>query len=135
MNKNIAIWLDYSKAHIIRDAPQNNSIQTLDSGSGGRDRFYGETSDTTRFGQYASTNEDRKANKERELLNKYYQEIQEILLPYDHILLLGSGNAKSELRNILVDHKQFTEKIIVVKDAEAMSENQLKAFVKNFFGA
>jgi hypothetical protein len=52
---------------------------------------------------------------------------------YENVLLFGPTNAKVELFNILRADLAFSNIKIEVKDADKMTDNQQRAFVKDYF--
>ncbi|TNE80458.1 MAG: hypothetical protein EP332_07535 [Bacteroidetes bacterium] len=128
----IGVWLDHTKAHLIEYHPFAEQIQTvfspeMESREGAEFK--------TNFGDRASNNEDRLANKTQNQHHEFYKLLEKSLLPYDEILLFGSGNARNEFKNILKADKAFQAKTIFVEAAEHLSENQLKAYVRDYFRA
>ena len=132
-NMKIGIWLDHSKAYLIEHEPFNEQIQIVYSEHDKYERYDGETSDTTFFSGNASNNENRKEKRLKDRLNTYYKTLEKILEPYERILLFGPTTAKNEFRNHLEQNKQFNSKRIDVESCDHMSENQLKAYVRNHF--
>lgn len=132
-NVKIGVWLDHSKAYLIENDPFNEQIQTVYSEHDRYEREDGEGSDATFFSGHASNNEDGKEKRLRDRLNTYYKTIEKIITPYNEILLFGPTTAKNEFRNLIQQNKQFANKIIHVEKSDHMSENQMKAYVRDHF--
>ncbi len=64
---------------------------------------------------------------------KYYKEIASAIKEYEHVLLFGGGNAKTELLNVLKDDRHFDKIIIELRPTDKMTSNQEYAFVRDFF--
>ncbi len=120
--KIIGIWLDHTKAFLQIVEPDIEGIQTIFSGIEEQERFYGEGSDGTRFGQYGSNNENRKEHREQHFMNIYYKKLEQNLEPFDEILLFGPAEAKLELKNLLESNSHFRTKHIYVQTTEEMPE-------------
>ena|SRR5690606_17390565 len=137
IKKQIGIWLDHSKAHII--GHHDGSAFIIESVDSPFERFKredGEVSDKTRFSpnpEHASNNEFRKHNIAQNELNEYFKILEDKLTDYDEILLFGPTTAKEQLMNRLSESKSFKSKTISIQSSDKMSENQLLAFVREFF--
>ena len=58
-----------------------------------------------------------------------------VINDYNEVLLFGPTDAKTELFNVLKNNRQFEKIKISVQAADNMTDNQQKAFVKDFFNA
>lgn len=128
--KRIGVWMDHTKAHLVEYHPFAEQIQTLlapqmEAREGAEFK--------TNFGERASNNEDRLANKEQNRHTEFYKVLEKALLPYDEIVLFGSGTARNEFKNRLRTEKAFEGKQIHIEASEQLSEAQLKAFVRDYF--
>ncbi|MEX2564616.1 MAG: hypothetical protein WD431_01585 [Cyclobacteriaceae bacterium] len=135
----IGIWLDQSKAYLIgfRNG-EAKLLEVIDSPYVSHFREEGEGSDHTRFGPgaaYTSSNEKRKQNIAKNQMNEYLRLLEDKLAGYEDILLIGPGNAKDRLRKKLSDNHAFSESRIHTKTSDKLSENQLLAFVREFYQA
>ena len=65
---------------------------------------------------------------------KYYKTIATRLLPFDDILIFGPGKAQEELRNFLQEDTHFKSKRISIDSANQLTDPQLVAKVKGYFG-
>jgi len=133
--RRIGVWLDHSKAYFIDPQNGDNKIETIHSDLDTRVRHAGEDADGTLLGGYrSSNNEHHKHNREENALSKYYENLEKRLSGYEEILLFGPGSARSELHNLMKTDKQFSDKKIDVESCDQLTENQLKAKVRNHFG-
>lgn len=119
--KNIGIWMDHSAAEIIdtNSTSNNSSIKS---------KFTNDVqSDAIHKG------ESHMHNKEQQMDEAYYKEIAGKILNYDHVVLFGPTNAKTELHNYLNKDLHFKNIKIDIETADKMSENEKHAFVKKHF--
>ncbi len=72
-------------------------------------------------------------NKEQQMDEAFYKEIGAEILRYDHVLLFGPTNAKTELHNYLNKDLHFKDIKIDVESEDKMTDNEKVAFVKNHF--
>jgi len=120
-HNNLGIWMDHSTAHLIDLSADENS-HSISS------KFT-----FTVKAEALSRNEDIMHNKEQQMQGAYYKEIADEILKYDHVLLFGPTNAKSELHNYLDKDLRFKHIKIDIESADKMTDNQKEAFVKNHF--
>lgn len=72
-------------------------------------------------------------NKRQQMHEAFYKGISDEILKYDHVLLFGPTNAKSELHNLLNKNFNFRDIKIDVESADKMTDNEKGAFVRNYF--
>lgn len=134
--KRIGVWLDHHKANFISFEPLNEHVQTIYSNlDPNQIRVDGEGADGTRWAWAASNNEYHKNHKAMQELDKYYDTLSKLLEEYDEVLLFGPTDAKKELKNKLASNKHFKNKAIHVESSDHLSENQMLAYVRDYFGA
>lgn len=119
--KNLGIWMDHATANLI-DLESKKQCQTITS------KFTPEIKD-----EVLQKSESAMHNKEEQMNESFYKEISEKMLNYNHILLFGPTNAKTELHNFLKKDLHFKDIKIDVIPADKMTDNQQDAFVKDHF--
>ncbi len=119
--KNIGIWMDHSNANFINLTAEENDFSIA-------------SEFTTEVKEEAlSRNENLMHNKEQNLHEAYYNKIASKILNYDHVLLFGPTNAKTELYNYFKMDAKFSDIIIDIEPADKMTDNEKRAFVTNHF--
>lgn len=119
--KNLGIWMDYSNAYLI-DLNSQKETRTISS------------SFTTDIKQEVLERSEYTMNNKKEQMNEaFYKEIANVMLDYNHVLLFGPTNAKTELYNFLKKDLHFKNIKIDLESTDKMTENQLVAFVKSHF--
>ena len=135
--KQIGVWIDQSKAYLVGyHKGKAELIETVDSPYESIKRIEGEGKDMTRFSpnpEHASNNEHKKHNITQNELNEYFKMMETKLHPFDDILLFGPGTAKEQLRNRLRENKSFGGKWLSVQPSDKLTDNQLLAFVRDFY--
>ena len=120
-NKNLGIWMDHSTANLI-DSSIKKTCHTITS------KF---TSDTK---EEALNRSEKGMHNKRQLMHEaYYKEIADEILKYDHVLLFGPTNAKTELHNYLNKDLHFKDIQIDIESADKMTENEEFEFVRRHF--
>jgi stalled ribosome rescue protein Dom34 len=118
--KNLGIWMDHSTANLI-DLTSNKHSQILSE-------FTFDTKE-----EALSRSENVMHNKRQQMQEAYYKNIADAILKFDHVLLFGPTNAKTELHNYVNTNLRFKDIKIEVKSADKMTDNQQEAFVKKYF--
>lgn len=135
--KQVGVWIDHSKAHLIGfKSGQVKLLETVDSPYESIKRIEGEGKDTTRFSpnaEHASNNEYRKNNTAQNEINEYLRLMEQKLQPFEDILLFGPGTMKDKLKNRMKENKAFDGKWMSVENSDKLTDNQLLAFVREFF--
>ena len=119
--KNIGIWMDYTTAELI-DLNHQTNKKSIESD------FTYETEKET-----LNRSESIMHNKEQQMNEAYYKELGDVILNYEHVLLFGPTNAKSELHNFLNKDLHYKDIQIDVEAADKMTDNEKQAFVRNHF--
>ena len=135
--KQVGVWIDHSKAHLVGfKSGEVKLLESVDSPYESIKRIEGEGNDTTRFSpnsEHASNNEYRKNNTAQNEINEYLRLMEHKLQPFEDILLFGPGTMKEKLKNRMKENKAFNGKWMSVESSDKLTENQLLAFVREFF--
>lgn len=113
--------MDHSTAHMV-DASSKKKSRSINS------KFNFSTQE-----EALSRSESLMHNKRQQMHQAYYNKVANQILKYDHVLLFGPTNAKTELHNHLNKDLHFKDIKIDVEPADKMSDNEKDAFVKNHF--
>lgn len=118
----LGIFMDHASAHLIEFATANNETKTIVSDFTHDEKL-----------QSLSKSENLMHHKEQHQQAQYYKKIGEKIRNYNHVLLFGPTNAKSELMNLLKSDHNFEKIHITLKDSDKLSETQQHIFVKDYF--
>jgi len=131
--KNIGIWLDKEKAHIVTLENGNETMNTVRSevedyhihgGSG--TRFKGGPQDVVQDSKYLE--------REKHQLKLYFKEIVSEVKDASALVIFGPAEAKDKLDKELQEkYRALSAKVRAVIVADSMTENQMKALVRDFF--
>ena len=132
--KKVGIWLDKEQAHIVTLEKENEIIKTIKSEiedfhpSGGFGLGY-------RGSPQDALPEDKYMEREKHQFKSYFKEIVSEIQDADAIVVFGPAQTGNKFKNELEEHfKGINAKITGVQKADSMTENQIKAWVKEFFG-
>ena len=120
--KQLGIWMDHSIAYLIELS--NDTIIQHEVTS----EF---THDDKKFG--LSKDEKHMHIKQQHLQSGYYKKLCEAIRNFHEVVLFGPTEAKNELLNLLKTDHLFENVKIEVKHADKMTENQMHAFVREYF--
>lgn len=119
--KKLGIWMDHANAHLMEYTDQIE-MKIISSES---------THDEKEFTLQKGESFMQRKNQQQEAA--YYKNIAASIRDYDEVLLFGPTDAKVELLNILKADFGFSKIKIETKQADKMTENQEKAFVRDYF--
>jgi len=119
----LGIWRDHSVAHFMKSNNEPISSVTFDAQIGEQDEHLN------------TFDESMIQNKEQNQLTSFFKKISEVIKDLDEVLLFGPTGAKTELFNVLKNDRHFEKVQIEVKTADKMTDNQMQAFIKDFFGS
>ncbi|RIH63407.1 hypothetical protein D1164_19965 [Mariniphaga sediminis] len=120
--KRLGIWMDHSTANIFELLNDTVISKTLESIPAFPDQV-----------ENLRLDESLMHNKEQNQYADFYKKLSYIINDYSEVLLFGPTDAKSELFNVLQSNRKFEKIKISVQPADNMTDNQQKAFVKDFF--
>lgn len=133
MKKQVGIWVDTKQAVIVFLEGNNHTVKTIHSNIESRERIPGETKWFTRFGNQFLNFEKRKknrlANETREYLKKVVNEIKVA----DELVLFGPAAMKIKLEKAIYNDTTHSPVIRAVTTVDSMTENQIVAWVKNYY--
>lgn len=134
MKKQIGIWLDTKKAVIITLSSGEKTVKTLVSEIDRYEKIDGESDQKGRFGTQFIDQKKNKENRLREKTRQFCEEIIEEVCDCDALVLFGPAQMKFDLeKEIRNQTSPLSEKLKDVVVADSMTENQMAAWVINYF--
>jgi hypothetical protein len=125
MSNNVGIWIDHKKAIIVSASAEGVSTKTVESDVGAHPRF---------GGQQDGGGEKKYEERHAQRLERYYDEVIDQLGELDGLLILGPGEAKTELEARLNRSHASADRVIAVEATDKLTDPQLVAKVKAHFG-
>ncbi|MHA4809027.1 hypothetical protein ACX0G9_13015 [Flavitalea flava] len=122
ITKNAGIWMDHASAHVMEFTTDPITTTLISS-----------TFNHAEKEKSLGKSENLSHNKEQHEQTAYYKTLGEVVKKFDHVVLFGPTNAKTELLNLLRADHLFEKVVIEIKPAEKMTENQQHAFVREHF--
>ena len=133
MKKQTGIWLDHEKATIITLVTGGYKMNTIESDIVTRERIDGETKKYGRFGDQSLSQEKHKERRIKEQTSNYLKNLLSEIKLVDELVLFGPANMKKELEKQILHDAKLASKLKDVVSADSMTENQMIAWVKNFY--
>ncbi|MFA4814956.1 MAG: hypothetical protein WC924_02145 [Candidatus Gracilibacteria bacterium] len=123
------IWIDHSRATVIKSNKMAEmTMRTFGSEvephhKGGHDDGEHQT----------IVNQHRHDERRHNQMKTFSKEVIRALEGSDEIVIFGPGTAKYEFKNVLEENKALAAKLKEVETVDALSEAELKEFMKNYF--
>ena len=132
--KKAGIWLDQEKAYII-SLTENSypSIKKIRSAVESRIRVPGEDKVFTRFGHTIVDDQVKKQRRQRHQRHRYFTEIIKLIQDVNYIYLFGPSDARYELNNEIEKNHILKGRIVAIKSADRMTQEQMIHATLNFF--
>ncbi|MCL4486789.1 MAG: hypothetical protein M1132_11670 [Chloroflexi bacterium] len=121
MGKRVGLWIDHHKAVIVTITDQGEETSTVESNLDKHVRFAG--------GQQEISAEDQFDRRFSGYLRKYYDEIIMQIREAESILILGPGEAKTELERRL-ERDRLAGRILSIETVDKMTDRQIAAQVR-----
>ena len=133
MKKQTGIWLDKEKAIIINLSEGKHTIKYLESNITIRERIPGEGKKFGKFGSQFLSLENKRKNRIKKQTVKYLKKIVLEIKNSDEIVLFGPAEMKTDLEKVILENSKISSKLLAVRTADSMTENQLVAWVKEYY--
>lgn len=131
--KNTGIWIDKEKAHIVCIDGEKETFKTILSNienyrphGGSGTRFKGGPQDVVQDSKYLE--------REKHQLKNYFKDIATVIKDADKLVIFGPAGTNEKLNNELqLNYKTLSTKVRGIEKADSMTNNQVTAWVKDFF--
>ena len=120
--KRLGIWMDHSIAYLMELTDDRLIQHSVLS------EFTHEEKEFS-----LSKNEKLMHNKENHQQSSYYKKLCDSIKNYQEVIVFGPTSAKNELLNLIRADHLFDNIKIEIRDTDKMEENQMHAFVKEYF--
>lgn len=133
MKNNIGIWIDTHQAVVIKLSNGKHSVKIIESNIDAKVRTPEESKKYGRFGgrylTYEKNWENIKLAQTQAFLKILLNEIEDC----DAVVLFGPSILKTIFEKEIKNDLNLIGKLVGVFDADAMTENQILAWVKDFY--
>jgi hypothetical protein len=133
MKKNIGIWIDSKQAFIINISNKKHHIKKIESNIEFRERVEGESKKYGRFGGQYITYEKNRQNRRNEQTNLFFKNLLKEISNCNKVVLFGPSNMKNLLEKEIQNNMQVKDTLEGVYNCDSITENQMVAWVKDFY--
>ena len=135
MKRQAGVWIDTKKAVIIFLKKNSSDIKIVNSSIEGRERVPGEKTlgKSSRFEIQFSNFETKKENRKFHEVRNYLKEVVNEIEDTDEVVLFGPAEMKTELEKFILNESLRSPIIKGVETTESMTQNQMVAWVKQFY--
>ena len=129
----LGIWIDKEKAHVVSVEGEAVKMKTVFSNL---DFFNprGGSRSKTRWGPQDVVQDSKYLEKEKQQLKQYFGELAVKSKKADSIVVFGPAETGRGLQKEWEDnYKDLARKIKAVKTADSMTDNQVMAWVRDFY--
>ena len=135
-NRTLAgIWIDLKKAVVVELKKEQSSITIHESDIISRERNPGDSDHSGRFGLQHVHEEKHKENRLLQEKKKFLKHLVDELKDYHQIVIFGPAGMKKELKKEIQKHHELDRTPVETKSADAMTDNQIIAWVKKYYSA
>jgi hypothetical protein len=134
MTINAGVWIDHSKAVVLRITDEGEDIRQVISDDNKTAHSASGTGTKNAYTRNDFVAEDKLERKAESRLNKYYDEVIALLKDVDSIFILGPGEAKGELKK-RIESKKLKGQIARVDTVDKMTDHEIAKHVRELLCA
>ncbi|WP_299001604.1 hypothetical protein [uncultured Tenacibaculum sp.] len=131
--KNVGVWLDKEKAFVITIENGTEDMKMIESNietfrihGGSGTRFKGGPQDVVQDSKYLE--------REKHQTKRYFSELAAEVDNADSLAIFGPAETFEKFkRELESSHKELDAKVKAVKRVDSMTDNQVKALIRDFF--
>ncbi len=131
--KKIGIWLDKEKAHLVTLRNEDVRFRTIYSDI----EFFhpkGGARSKTRWGPQDVVQDSKYLEREKHQLKLYFKELAKTIENAEAIAIFGPADTNAKFyKELSENYKTLALKVKTVEKVDSMTENQVKAMVRDFF--
>jgi stalled ribosome rescue protein Dom34 len=132
MSKNIGLWIDHRKASIVFITESGEETKIVISNVERQRQRMGGSPLKGAFERVRFSNDINEKRNYRLHLSVYYDTVIASVQDAESILIMGPGEAKSEMKTRM-EEKKLGAKIAAVETVGFITENRLKRRIRDFY--
>ncbi|WP_405575716.1 hypothetical protein [Winogradskyella sp. Asnod2-B02-A] len=131
--KNTSIWMDIDNAYIVSIENENETFQTVSSNIE-HFKSHGGSGTKLKGGPQDVIQDSKYLEREKQQLKLYFKDIASQINDTNALVLFGPADTNEKFSKELHKHyNSLSTKIKGVEKADSMTENQVKAWVRDYF--
>lgn len=131
--KNIGVWLDKDKAHVVTIEGKNEEFETINSNV---EHFHvgGGSGSKLKGGPQNVVQDSKYLEREKHQLKSYFKELVSKIDTADSLVIFGPAETNMNFKKELEEnYKEVNSKVQSVDKADSMTDNQVVAWVRDFY--
>lgn len=133
--KKTGIWLDKDKALIVTIKNQQETLQSIDSNIE-HFRPHGGSGSRLKGGPQDVVQDSKFLEREKQQMKLYFKELAARVTDTDVLVIFGpAGTNEKFAKELQEQYKTVSSKIKGIHKADSMTNNQVKALVRDFFNS
>ena len=133
MNCKTGIWIDGSKAIIVKLNSSTESVVELESNIETAVHHENDIDKAVFMGKKHITQEKKFEERKKRQTTAFLKNVIENSKNSGELFVFGPSNLKTQLRDSILKNKLLAGKLKAVEKADSMTLEQIKAHVKSFF--
>jgi len=131
--KNIGVWLDKEKALVVTIENGTENMKTIPSNIE-TFRIHGGSGTRLKGGPQDVVQDSKYLEREKHQTKRYFKELAEEVNSADSLAIFGPAETFEKFKKELEDsHKELNARVKKVQRVDSMTDNQVKALVRDFF--
>ncbi|MBT8300628.1 MAG: hypothetical protein HKN53_08365 [Maribacter sp.] len=133
--KNIGIWLDKEKAHLVTLTEDSEKFETIVSEIEVFRPKGGSGTKSAKWGPQDVVQDSKYLEREKHQHKVYFKKLANFIMTADAIALFGPAETASKFKKELDgNYPQLAAKIKAVTKVDSMTDNQIRKLIREFFG-
>ena len=133
MKTKAGLWIDHRRAIAVIVSDTGEEIKQISSNAVKQLRRAGSTPLQGHFEAQRVPSDDSRQRVFSAQLNTFYDEVIDCIRDAESVLIMGPGGAKGELK-VRLEEKKLSDRIASIETADTMTDPQIAAKVRQYFG-
>lgn len=130
--KKVGIWIDKANAKLVYLVDGKETMHTIDSEIEDY-RISGGARSKTRWGPQDVVQDSKYLEREKHQTKRFFERVYEQVKDMDAIAIFGPAETYLRLEETFKEKFNLGNKIKTVQNVDSMTDNQVKALVRDFF--
>lgn len=133
MNHKVGIWIDHRKAVMVLASSDLVTAKTVESDVGPHARYSERAAYPTPDGPKTGRGEKKYAERNRQSLDRYYDEVISQMGQPEVLLIFGPGEAKLQLKERISNSKALSGLAVEIESTDKLTDAEIVAHVKQHY--
>jgi hypothetical protein len=133
MNHKVGIWIDHRKAVMVLASPDLVTAKTVESDVGPHARYSERAAYPTPDSPRTGRGEKKYEERNRQSLDRYYDEVISQMGQPEALLIFGPGEAKLQLKERISNSKALSGLAVEIESTDKLTDAEIVAHVKQHY--